>query len=345
MRRRTVLSGAFAAGLLGHAAPAWARELADSVSRRIAAPDRPSRILSAGPPATILLYALAPEAMLGWVPEPNKEAKPFLLASVRDKPATPRLTIRGGEPDIAAITELKPDLIVDFGSVAPSYVKLADKVQAGAHVPFALIDGSFAKLPTSLRLAGNLLGRAERANTLAAYAEATLKNLDAVLARVPADKRPKVYLGRGDGLATGIKGSSLSESIDRAGAINVTVPGGESKVERGNLTVNLDQIAAWDPDIVIAFDRPAHAAMRQPAWQRLRAVSASRLHAAPTLPWGWLGEPPSINRLLGLRWLSTLLYPEHVKLDLKAEVRDFHALFYGAAPTDTQLSGLLEGTS
>ena len=341
MQRRAVLAGAFAAGLLGRWATASAREVADSVSRRIVVPDRPSRVLAAGPPATILLYALAPDAMLGWVPEPAKEAKPFLLASLRDKPATPRLTIRGGEPDIAAISELKPDLIVDFGSVAPNYLKLADKVQAGAHVPYALIDGSFDKLPTSLRLAGNLVGRIERAKTLAAYADATLKDLDAVLAKVPADRRPKVYLGRGDGLASGIKGSSLSEAIDRAGAINVA----EGKAERGNLTVTLDQIAAWDPDIIIAFDRAAHAAMRQPAWQHLRAVSSHRLYAAPTLPWGWLGEPPSVNRLLGLRWLSALLYPEQVKIDLKTEVRDFHALFYGAAPTDAQLNGLLEGTS
>ncbi len=341
MRRRTVLAGALAAGVLGRLGPAAARELADSVSRRIAAPERPSRVLAAGPPASILLYALAPEAMLGWVPEPAKEGKPLLLATARDKPATPRLTIRGGEPDIAAITELKPDLIVDFGAVTQNYAKLADKVQAGAHVPYALIDGAFDKLPTSLRLAGNLLGRAERASTLATYAEATLKNLDAVLAKVPAGKRPKVYLGRGDGLSSGIKGSSLTEAIDRAGAINVA----EGKAERGNLTTTLDQIAAWDPDVVIAFDRPAFAAMRQPAWQRLRAVSSKRLYAAPTLPWGWLGEPPSINRLLGLSWLSALFYPNEVKIDLSGLARDFHALFYGVTPTDAQLASLLKGAT
>jgi iron complex transport system substrate-binding protein len=343
MRRRTLLTGALAAGVLGRGIPAYAREISDSVGRRVVPPEHPGRIMAAGPPASVLLYALAPELMLGWVPEPSPEAKPYILPMMREKHATPRLTIRGGEPDIAAIKELAPDLIVDFGGITKNYAKLADTVQAATHIPYALLDGSFDKLPASIRLAGNLLGRAQRSYLLAGYAQETLNDLNATLAKVPADKRPKVYIGRGDGLATGIKGSSLSESIDRAGAVNVAVPVGEAKAERGNLTVTLDQIAAWDPDVVIALDKPAYAAMRKPAWKRLRAVSSKRLWLAPTVPWGWLGEPPSINRLIGLHWLQTILYPEHVKLDLPAEVRDFYSLFYGLTPRDELMPSLLEG--
>lgn len=56
---------------------------------------------------------------------------------------------------------------------------------------------------------------------------------------------------------------------------------------------------------------------------------------APPLPWGWLGEPPSLNQLLGLRWL----------VDLMAEARTFHRLFYGVTPSDAQLAALVEGAS
>jgi iron complex transport system substrate-binding protein len=116
---------------------AQGRTLIDSVGRRVVVPDRVARVMTAGPPASILLYALAPEAMVGWVPPPVK-AKPFLLPAVRDLPASGRLTGRGGDtPDTERIAALRPDLIVDFGSVGTSYVALAEKVQAATRVPYA----------------------------------------------------------------------------------------------------------------------------------------------------------------------------------------------------------------
>lgn len=340
LRRRAVLSGLLAASAFARPASAQTRTLVDSVGRSVQVPMHVGRAMAAGPPASVLLYALAPEAMLGWVPAPSDEARPFLLPSVRTLPATPRLTARGAAPDIAAIASLKPDVIVDFGSIAADYVALADTVQADAHVPYLLIDGALDKLPAALRLAGDLLGRAKAARALSIYAEQTLTLIEAVLAKVPAERRRKVYLGRGpDALATAVAGSGLTEVVEKAGAINVV----QGKPGRGGaLTATLDEVIAWNPDIVIAFDRAAWEAMStRPDWKKLPAVAQGRLYAAPTLPWGWLGEPPSINRLIGLRWMLQLLYPDRAKLDIRHEARDFHALFYGAAPTDPDLDRLL----
>ncbi len=36
---------------------------------------------------------------------------------------------------------------------------------------------------------------------------------------------------------------------------------------------------------------------------RLRAVRDGHAYVAPSLPFGWIEEPPSVNRLLGLAWL------------------------------------------
>jgi len=336
---------AFALGLLASAAairPGWAQghTIVDSVGRRVAVSDRVARVMAAGPPASILLYALAPEALVGWVPQLPADAKPFVLPAVRDLPASPRLTGRGDAPDGERVAALKPDLIVDFGSISANYVALAEKVQASTRIPYALLDGAIDKSPGALRLAGDLLGRRERATALATYAEQTLTKVDAVLAKVGS--RPKVYVARGpEGLLTAVRGSGLTEIVERAGAVNVA----ESKAERGGaLSVSLDQIAAWSPDIVIAFDRAAWQAIRtQPGWQKLAAVLGKHAFAAPTLPWGWLGEPPSVNRLIGLRWMQSVLFPKEAAMDLRAEAREFHRLFYGVAPGDSELDALLEG--
>jgi len=351
--RRALLAGAFSASATmattmttgGRSARAQTRTVVDSVGRRVELPVHVGHVMAAGPPASILLYAVAPESMLGWVPAPSDEAKPFLLPSVRTKPATPRLTARGAEPNPAAISALKPDLILDFGSTSTEYATLADKVQAAAHVPYVLIDGELDKLPAALRLSGQILGHDKGAQALATYAEQTLDLVEAVLAKVPAARRRKVFVARGaEALATAVAGSGLTEVVEKAGAINVAqVNAAGGKPGRGGaLTATLDEVIAWNPEIVIAFDQPAWEAMNsRPDWKKVPAVAQGRLYAAPTLPWGWLGEPPSLNRLMGLRWMLQLLYPAEAKLDLRLEAAQFHELFYGVMPADADLDRLL----
>ena len=74
-----------------------------------------------------------------------------------------------------------------------------------------------------------------------------------MLARVPADKRPRVYLARGpEGLETGGRGSINTEIIERVGGINVA----EGLGGRGNTAnASLEQIIAWQPDIIVTLDR------------------------------------------------------------------------------------------
>lgn len=339
LHRRTLL-GLLASSALVRAVVAAPRPFTDSAGRRIAVPEKVTRVLAAGPPASILLYALAPDAMIGWVPQPGEDAKPFLLPRVRDLPATPRLTLRGQAPDLAAVAALKPDLILDFGSTGPSYRTLADKVQAETRVPYALIDGRLDALPKSLRRVGELLGRDPRANELAGYAERSLAKVDAALAKVPAERRPRFFLARGsNGLQSAIRGSGLTEVLERAGGINVA----EGPAGRGGaMEATFDKLAAWKPDVIVTFDRAAADAVRgDDGWKKITA--GRRVLIAPTLPWGWLGEPPSLNQILGVRWLASAFYPGEPKVDLASEARDFHRLFYGVTPSDAQLASLVEG--
>jgi iron complex transport system substrate-binding protein len=43
-----------------------AAALTDAAGRAIAVPDRVERVFAAGPPASILLYTVAPDLLLGW---------------------------------------------------------------------------------------------------------------------------------------------------------------------------------------------------------------------------------------------------------------------------------------
>ena len=95
------------------AAPAVARTVIDSAGRPVDLPGKVTRVFAAGPPAAVLLYVIAPQAMIGWPHAPRQTDKPLLLPSVRDLPALGSLTSRGHALDLARLIAAKPDLIID----------------------------------------------------------------------------------------------------------------------------------------------------------------------------------------------------------------------------------------
>jgi iron complex transport system substrate-binding protein len=115
--------------------PAIARTVTDSAGRSIDVPDKITRVFAAGPPASVLLYVLAPQNMIGWVRAPREAEKPFLLPAVRELPELGRLT-RGDTLNLDRLMAVKPDLIIDFGTINDTYRSLADRVQAQTGIPY-----------------------------------------------------------------------------------------------------------------------------------------------------------------------------------------------------------------
>jgi hypothetical protein len=58
----------------------------DSAGRRVEIPDHIARVQPAGPPATVLIYALAPEKLVGWVRKPREAELAYLSPVVRNLP-------------------------------------------------------------------------------------------------------------------------------------------------------------------------------------------------------------------------------------------------------------------
>src|SRR5262249_56738046 len=80
-----------------------------------------------------------------------------------------------------------------------------------------------------------------------------------------------------------------------------------------------------------------------PVWAAVPAVAARRVYLAPRLPFGWIDAPPSINRVIGLRWIAGLLYPDRFPEDIRTVAREFYRLFYRVEPDDGALDRILAG--
>ncbi|WP_375554279.1 iron ABC transporter substrate-binding protein [Roseovarius mucosus] len=323
------------------ALPAHARSVTDSAGRVVEVPETVTSVFASGPPASVLVYVLKPEALTGWPRALRPEERAYIAAPYRDIPETGRLTGRGGEANLERVLQIQPDLIVDFGSVRDTYIDLADRVQEQTGIPYLLIDGRFDNTPEALRILGHALGVPERGEVLALDVEATFARIDAMLANVPEEDRPRVYLARGtEGLETGMKGSINTEIIERAGGRNVADDGGAT---RGLVNASMEQLIVANPDTIVTWDPNFYASVfDDPLWQGIDAVQRGRVYLSPTAPFGWIDRPPSLNRMMGLLWMAGLLYPDLWQGNLREDTRAFYALYYNVELSDEDLERLLE---
>jgi iron complex transport system substrate-binding protein len=302
-----------------------AAELHDATGRTIQIPNHPTRVLPAGPPAAVLLAALAPDLMLGWPHPPSPPGQAWLPDVTASLPTVPMLTGRQDVTD--QVVALHPDLILDYGSISSRYTQVIEGVQDKTGIPAVLFDGALSKVPQVMRAVGIALHRRNRAELLAQEAEA-------ILAAVPALRGtpPRVYYGRGPNGLVGSLGSGAAEVFAMLGW-QVVSPEAKGTPSR----TSIESIGALDPDVVIF----QNAGMRKVVadsllWRALRAVREHHAYVAPDVPFGWLDEPPSINRLLGLAVLSA---HGDGAVGLAAI---FSATIYGRAPTPQQLDAVRE---
>jgi iron complex transport system substrate-binding protein len=332
----TGLSAALVAPRIGRAAT-----VTDGAGRAVPVPARAERVFVAGPPASILLYTLAPDLLLGWTRAIRPEEAEFLLPAIAARPELGRLTGRGNTANLEVVIVLKPDLILDVGSVSQTYVSLADRVQQQTGIPYALLDGRFDATAAAYRILGALIGQPAKAEEYARETEDTIKTILGRIAGVPQDRRPRVYYARGPrGLETGLGGSINVETIE---LLAQNVAGGT----RGGLaTASIEQVLLWNPDVIVTIDQDFAATVRHdPAWAPVKAVRDGRVHLSPKMPFGWVDFPPCVNRLIGLRWLAKILYPDRFPEDIRAQTRDFYTRFYHVTPTDAQIDRVLAGRS
>jgi iron complex transport system substrate-binding protein len=300
-----------------------AAEITDATGRTVQIPDHIAHIVPAGPPAAVLLEALAPDLMLGWPSPTSDPARAILSPDAAKRPQIPRLT---GRDDVSQkIKALQPDLIIDYGTVSPRYIETAIATQQRTGVPTILLDGSLPKIPQIFRLLGAILHREDRAETLARFAEA-------LLALPPPAAHPRVLYARGpDGLTVTAPNTDVTEVFTRLGW-QVVAPEGEGTFRQ----VSIDAIKSLDPDVLV-FGDPAmtETIAHSEAWQSVRAVRQGHAFIAPHLPFGWIEEPPSINRLIGLAWLRG---GDPVTLAALS-----NAVMYGHALTPAELESVLVG--
>lgn len=276
-------------------------------------------VLAAGQPAAVLIWSLAPGRLLGWPVMPLQKGLVALPTAAAALPQLGALAGGGGPADLEAMAALRPSLIIDYGDTDSAYVALGQRLEARLGAPWRLIDGALRRTPDAMIEAGTTLGVAERSRLLADRAEAVLARWSRL------GEGPTFYYGRGtDGLETAFAGALGTEVLEGAGWTNVARGG------RDIGPVALEQVVAWDPEVVVTLSPAfAKAASGDRVWRRRRDGTRRRLLLLPEAPFGWIDRPPSINRLIGCDWLAGNPLASDPE-DSQTRARDLMSLLLGA---------------
>ena len=297
-------------------------------------PAKVEHVYAAGPPASVLVFAIAPDKLNGWTRAMRPSEAAFFAERYAQLPELGRLTGRGNTANVEGVLKAKTDLIVDVGWTGEPYASLAAQVQKQTGIPYVLFDGRIEATPAALRALGKLMGN--DAEPLALWYEHELTDARQRIAR--ARTHPLVYYGRSpSGLQTGGKGSINVEVLDFLGARNAA-----AGTRPGLSAVSLEQVILWDPEVILTTDPNFWKSVWGDArWRSVKAVAGKRVYLSPHLPFGWFDFPPGANRLLGIWWAGKLLYPREFDVDLRAKVTEFHRRFYHREPTAAQLDAML----
>jgi iron complex transport system substrate-binding protein len=337
----------------GAEAEAAARDIVDMAGRTVRVPASIEKVYSTGQPGVVMLYTLCPDKLLGWCIAPSGNERAYLSPKYLSLPVLGLMQGGNSTASREEILRRGPDVILIVTEIGEDAVRNADEIQEAMGLPVMVADFAMKSLRDCYAFLGGLLDERERAEELGAYCASMIAEAEAIAARIPEDERLSVYYAQGsDGLQTAPKGSSHSEIMDLVGGENVVRLAAGSD---GRLGVNIEQLLLWNPDVVISSYSMGHAGMKTgggedalaviqnagEAWRRIKAVRENRVFAVPCLPYNWLDMPPSANRVIGVRWLGNLLYPEYFDYDIREETLRFYALFYRKNLSEAELDALL----
>ena len=315
-------------------------EYTDDTGRTLTIPGEITRIAVTGPMSQIVLFALAPEKLVGIANKWDPGAEAYFKPEFFSLPVLGQLYGGKGELNLEELLAAAPEIVLDIGEPKKSIGEDMDALTEQTGIPFLHIDAATATMGETYRKLGALLGLEDRAEVLAAYCEEILTLAEDTMAAVGDRRVRMLYLLGDQGLNVIARGSYHSEIIDLVSE-NAAVLDDPSSKGTGNET-DMEQLLLWDPDfIVFAYDSVGDEVGEDPLWQQLSAVKNGRYAKAPYGPYNWMGFPASVQRYLGILWLLKTLYPDCANYDLFTEVNRFYELFFHCTLTEEQYRAIL----
>ena len=311
----------------------------DSAGREVELPVNIDRIAPSGSLAQIVLFALAPDKFVGLSGTWAEDAGPYLDDKYLKLPVFGQF-YGSSDLNMEALAAADPQVIIDIGEAKDSIVEDMDSIQEQLGIPTIFIEATLESMSECYTTLGDVLGMPDEAKTLSDYCNTVYNNTIDKMATISDDKKVSLLYCLGDtGTNVIAKGSFHAEVLDLL-SNNAAVLDDPSSKGSGN-EVSLEQIYLWNPNIILFAPGSIYDSVgTDTSWLELDAITDGHYYEVPVGPYNWMGFPPSVNRYIGMIWLSNLLYPDVFPYDLYQETANYYKLFYHCDLTQEQFDTL-----
>ncbi len=320
------------------------RMIIDMSGRKVEVP----KVIKKAQPAFLIaeaaIYTLNPEKILAKSSDINENEKKYVNEKYYNAPVLGSF-MRGNEANEEELLKLNPDVMVYMGILGDDKVKLADETQKRLGIPIVLVDSRLDSLAESYIFLGDLLNEENKAKELSEYTKNTIEQARKTGKEIKDEDKVKIYCAQGeDGLTTDASGSIHAEIIDLVGGKNAADVEGKKTYARSE--VSMEEILKWNPEVIVVHkqgDNGLNSTLNNDKkWEDIDAIKNGKVYEIPVLPFNWYDRPPSVNRIMGIKWLGNLLYPEEFDYDMKEETKGFYELFYNYELTDEEFDEITE---
>lgn len=320
------------------------RQITDMRGNKIEIADPLQRIALLGGPTGQVAFILGVGDRLCAVTKTLKMSKLVqeVYPQIKNLPG-PRTT--AGNINIEALIQSDPQIVISTeidGNI----------VKSKTRIPVAFLDDSMGEgqddIIKEIRFYGHVFKTPERVQTYIEQLE-SLTGLARQRTRdIPEDERKTVFQGYSPSHLVTLGGDTfMQERIELAGCRNaaksVTTIGKRTGLHSGLGEVSMEQVIAWDPDILVINYGAVRDFVDDPQWRNIKAVREKQVFSQPAGIFIF-NRPTAESAAIFPLWLASIAYPERFKdIDVTDRVKEFYSKVMDMDLTDSQAADILNG--
>jgi iron complex transport system substrate-binding protein len=321
------------------------RSITDMKGRTFEVADPLERIALLGGPTGQIAFILGVEDQLCAVTKTLKmsELVKTFFPQIADLPG-PRST--SGSINIEELIKSDPDIAI-AGDIDGGIV--LEKTR----IPVAFLEDSMGEgmedIKKEVRFYGYVFNTPDRAERYVAYLERFTALVLERTRDIPKDQRKTVFQGYNPSHLVTLGGDTfMQERIEIAGCLNaaesVTTIGQRTGLHSGLGEVSMEQVLAWNPDILVINYGTPDDVYADPQWQQIRAVANRQVYPQPAGVFIF-NRPTAESAALFPLWLAGIAYPEKFSdVCIPCLVKEFYWEVFDFDLTDSQVTQVLDGT-
>ena len=307
----------------------------DDLGREVTLPVNIDRVAPSGSMASAFLLAFDSDLFVGVTTKPSAVETEFFGIDYASLPVLGTFYGKKANLNREALIVASPQVVIDVGEIKGSTADMIsdlDKLSSDIGIPVIFIESHLNGIADTFSRMGEALHREERGNELAAFAQEAVDYAHTIAGKV-TDSTDFYYATNQDGLGAIPRGNFHAEVLETVGGNNVV----DTTISSGNNQISLEELYKLNVEMIFVLEDSAYNAITTKSeWGYLPAVQTNKVYRVPEVLFPMIDAPPAVNRIIGIYYVASKLYPELNTENFLSKAEEFYSLYYGHTLTEAE---------